>query len=949
VLFLLSSRPALATQVDPTNFAESLWTTVPGGNLTSMAWAPDASNRLFVTVKDGPVRIIKYGSPPALVATPFATMNPVYTNSECGVLGIVFDPNFQVNQYVYFFVTVSSSEQQIIRYTAQGDVGTNRTVIVSGLPTAGQNHDGGSLGIGPDRKLYWGIGDNGNGTGVNADLSSMASKIGRANVDGSVPNDNPFFDGTGPNADYIWARGVRNPFTLTFQPTTGALWVDVVGTSYEQTFIINKGDHAGYNAYENNQPAPNFIAPVIKYKTNGTDSQTITGAARSGNVATFTTTGAHGFRRGELITIAGVTDASFNGNAYVSSILNATTFTGAQTGPDATSGGGTATTQALGGCMNGGTFYDGTQFGTGYRGNYFFGDFNSGNMMRAVLSSPTTIQSVDVWATGIDNYIDVDTGPDGALYYVAIGGNVYRTEFNTAAQALVVSRTHVWMSEGGQYSVGVRLAAAPSGAVTVRAARSSGDTDVRVGAGATLTFNPANWSVPQPLTITDTADADTLPDTATIGVSSFGLTTVPITVNVIEDTGNVFVLSKAALGLTEGGSGTLTVALSAAPAGTVTVNVARTAGDSDVTVSGGATLTFNAGNFSTPQTVIVSAAEDADTASDSATISVTATGFTTRTVAVTATDNDPLAPTITSTPVTQAVVNSAYSYTVTATGLPAPTFSLTAPPSGMTIDKSTGAVTWTPASTGSFQVTVVASNGVAPNASQVFTIAVAVDAPPTCVLTKPTEGEVVSGVSAEFFGDGFDDVGTTKAEFFVDDILGYVDIGTQGHYHFQGGHNLWDTTRYIDGVHTAKIRITDTSNQTCEKEVHVTVSNHGDPGPTADASVGEDAGTPDAGAKTDGGGMDGTGGAIATGGATGSGGTEGSGGAGGADESGGTSGSAETGGHPGKDAGAEPTSTSDSGCSCRTASAPRSPLGGAAVLLGVFLAAARRHRRRSTR
>jgi MYXO-CTERM domain-containing protein len=267
----------------------------------------------------------------------------------------------------------------------------------------------------------------------------------------------------------------------------------------------------------------------------------------------------------------------------------------------------------------------------------------------------------------------------------------------------------------------------------------------------------------------------------------------------------------------------------------------------------------------------------------------------------------------------------------------------------MTIDKSTGAVTWTPASTGSFQVTVVASNGVAPNASQVFTIAVAVDAPPTCVLTKPTEGEVVSGVSAEFFGDGFDDVGTTKAEFFVDDILGYVDIGTQGHYHFQGGHNLWDTTRYIDGVHTAKIRITDTSNQTCEKEVHVTVSNHGDPGPTADASVGEDAGTPDAGAKTDGGGMDGTGGAIATGGATGSGGTEGSGGAGGADESGGTSGSAETGGHPGKDAGAEPTSTSDSGCSCRTASAPRSPLGGAAVLLGVFLAAARRHRRRSTR
>ena len=52
---------------------------------------------------------------------------------------------------------------------------------------------------------------------MNGDLTSLASKIGRATRTGAVPNDNPFIDGAGPNNDYIWARGFRNPFTLTFQ------------------------------------------------------------------------------------------------------------------------------------------------------------------------------------------------------------------------------------------------------------------------------------------------------------------------------------------------------------------------------------------------------------------------------------------------------------------------------------------------------------------------------------------------------------------------------------------------------------------------------------------------------------------------------------------------------------------------------------------------------------
>ena len=185
---LLMRFPALATLVDTTNFTETPFAIVAGGDITGIAWAPDGSNRLFVTRKGGEVRIVKNG---ALLATPFATVT-VFTGSECGLIGMAFDPGFVTNGYVYFFATVSSSEQQILRYTAVGDIGTNRTVIVAGLPTIGANHDGGAVGFGPDGMLYWAIGDLGNGTGVNANLTSLAAKVGRAHPNGAVPNDNPF-------------------------------------------------------------------------------------------------------------------------------------------------------------------------------------------------------------------------------------------------------------------------------------------------------------------------------------------------------------------------------------------------------------------------------------------------------------------------------------------------------------------------------------------------------------------------------------------------------------------------------------------------------------------------------------------------------------------------------------------------------------------------------------
>ncbi|WP_338870590.1 PQQ-dependent sugar dehydrogenase [Myxococcus stipitatus] len=854
-LLLLLASPALAAV--PSGFAETVYTSNDLSQATGLAWAPDGSGRLFVTIKTGDVRVVatSNGLPQTttaggttLVTRLFAKETVVHTNSECGVIGIAFDPNYIINRYVYIFVTVSATEQQIVRYTDINGAGAARTVIVSGLPTRGENHDGGALGFGPDGKLYFAIGDLGNGTGVDADLTSLAAKVSRVNRDGSPVNDNPFNDGVGPNNERIWARGFRNPFTLTFQPSTGLLWVNVVGTGYEQTFVVKRGEHAGYNDYENNQPSTNnYITPVIKYRTNGADERTLTanGAVRAGGVSTFTTTATHGFRKGEKLTLAGVADGSFNGDFYVASTPSATTFTVAQAGvADASSGGGSARTQNLGGCMNGGVFYDATLFPPEYRGNYFFGDYNSANFMRATLAADNTVATVDLWGTSFTSYVDAAVGPDGALYTIGVsGGRLRRIVPTTTGQRLVVTGLHPRVVEGGRATFTVRLAQAPTGSVVVDVYRApGGSTDLRLSGNATFTFTPDDWHIPRVVTLEALEDDDAVQDTATFTVSSSGLTPESVVATTIEDNSAQVLLSSSNLDVIEGGTATFDVSLSRAPARNVTVNVARTTGDADLTVQSGASLTFTPTNWSTPQTVTLAAAADADNLDGEATFTVSVTGLDSRTVTAREQDTNDLAPVITSTAITQAVVGNPYRYDVEARARPAATYSLTASPPGMTIGAASGLISWTPTTAMTVDVAVRVTNGVAPEATQAFSLTVKQDDPPVAKLTQPRPEERVSGASAEFYGDCEDDVGCTHAEFYVDDERRYVDERTDNHFHFGGEHNRWDTTDLAPGGHRVRFVVVDTRGNRAEAEVKVCVGT-GD----CELVARPDAGPPDAG------------------------------------------------------------------------------------------------------
>ncbi|NAS27093.1 cellulose 1,4-beta-cellobiosidase [Herbidospora sp. NEAU-GS84] len=208
-------------------------------------------------------------------------------------------------------------------------------------------------------------------------------------------------------------------------------------------------------------------------------------------------------------------------------------------------------------------------------------------------------------------------------------------------QALVVTPTTVSVPEGGTATYSVRLQAQPTSNVTVTSTAGSGDTNLTVSSGGSLTFTSANWATPQNVTLAAAQDSDSTNGSRTITVASSGLASVNVTANEADDdpgTTQSLVVSPTALTVPEGNTAIFGVRLAIAPTSNVTVTTTAGSGDADLTATAGTSLTFTPSNYATVQNVTLSAAQDSDSTNGSRTFSVASTGLTS--VAVTATEAD---------------------------------------------------------------------------------------------------------------------------------------------------------------------------------------------------------------------------------------------------------------------------------------------------------------------
>ncbi|MDQ1443672.1 MAG: hypothetical protein QOI20_136 [Acidimicrobiaceae bacterium] len=249
----------------PPGFVE---TTVAAGlnNPTEMAVLPDG--RVLVTEQNGNLRVIKNG---ALVKTPVVTVT-VNRTSEAGLDGVVIDPNFTTNGYVYLYYTATTpvAHNRVSRFTMVGDTAAaaTETILLEGEDSTGWQHNGGAMRFGPDGKLYVAVGDNYTATNGQS-MSTIKGKLLRMNPDGSVPSDNPFVSTTTGRLQYIWALGLRNPYTLDIQRSTGRMFIDDVGeTSWEEINEGVAGANYGWSETEGYTSDPRFRSPLYAYPHN---------------------------------------------------------------------------------------------------------------------------------------------------------------------------------------------------------------------------------------------------------------------------------------------------------------------------------------------------------------------------------------------------------------------------------------------------------------------------------------------------------------------------------------------------------------------------------------------------------------------------------------------------------------------------------------------------------
>jgi glucose/arabinose dehydrogenase len=246
----------------PPGFIE---TTVASGiaSPTAMAIAPD--RRIFVCSQTGALRVIKNG---VLLATPFVTLS-VDSNGERGLLGVAFDPYFNLNHFIYLYYTVpgTPAHNRVIRFIANGDVvlpGSGRVILELNSLSTATNHNGGALHFGPDDKLYIAVGDNAKGSNAQT-LSNLFGKMLRINSDGTIPSDNPFAQSTTARRE-IWAYGLRNPFTFAFRGATSLMYINDVGeAAWEEINIGQAGANYGWPATEGPTTNPAYKSPLYYY------------------------------------------------------------------------------------------------------------------------------------------------------------------------------------------------------------------------------------------------------------------------------------------------------------------------------------------------------------------------------------------------------------------------------------------------------------------------------------------------------------------------------------------------------------------------------------------------------------------------------------------------------------------------------------------------------------
>ncbi|MEK9604598.1 MAG: PQQ-dependent sugar dehydrogenase [Flavobacteriaceae bacterium] len=212
-------------------------------------WGMDfiTENDLLVTEKKGILYRVKNGEKSEVSGLP-----EIYQRGQGGLLDVALHPDFDNNKLIYFTASVH----------VEGDKGGNTALycgelnanelsnvklLYKGTPNTKKGQHWGSRIVFDDQgHLFFGIGDRGNRDVNPQDLKRDGGKIYRLNLDGSIPEDNPFFQ-EDEAIKAVYSYGHRNPQGMTIHPKTGEIWENEHGPKGgDEINIIKKGKNYGW-------------------------------------------------------------------------------------------------------------------------------------------------------------------------------------------------------------------------------------------------------------------------------------------------------------------------------------------------------------------------------------------------------------------------------------------------------------------------------------------------------------------------------------------------------------------------------------------------------------------------------------------------------------------------------------------------------------------------------
>lgn len=308
----LDARPGNLTCVAPARAAIGtidVADAFPGlpaiGTPTKLLVEPVANPRWFVLRKSG--QLVVFDPDDATTTSNFLDLSGVVrTNSEGGLLGMAFHPDYPGVPELFLYYTIDGPgtvrmRSVVSRFVLDNIVtpgaGTSEQVIIE-IDQFADNHNGGDIAFGADRLLYIGLGDGGGGGDPNEtgqDTTNLLGSMLRIDVIGTgagydIPQGNPFAGGprcgptrvNGNDCPEIYAWGLRNPWRWSFDAPTGDLWLGDVGQNeWEEIDLIEGGRNYGWDCREGAhdfEPAGcmgPFEEPVAEYPhSNGNVSVT---------------------------------------------------------------------------------------------------------------------------------------------------------------------------------------------------------------------------------------------------------------------------------------------------------------------------------------------------------------------------------------------------------------------------------------------------------------------------------------------------------------------------------------------------------------------------------------------------------------------------------------------------------------------------------------------------